>query len=286
MASGDLKEGDLLGRFVVEGVLGRGGIGVVYKVLDPKSKMPYAAKVLNRSAAGQRDFVKRFKTEAKTAKRLVHMNIVHVFLLKKWGDTYFYVMEHVDGNPLEDLMAAGAMPMDRTLAILRDVAAGLDHIHSLKYVHRDLKPGNVLVRGDSHIKLIDFGLAQKAGRVKRTNSGHVMGTAKYMAPELIDGTVAGPETDIYSLGVMAYEMLAGRAPFVADHTSVLMDMHLYVRPKPLLDAVPGIDRNLSLFVDRMLVKKPSNRASSAKTVHSWLDFYLTNGWFADTPKRF
>jgi eukaryotic-like serine/threonine-protein kinase len=286
MSSQDLEPGSNLGRFTVEGILGRGGMGVVYKVRDPHSKMPYAAKVLNRASVGERDFVKRFKTEAKTAKRFSHMNIVHAFKLRRWEGTYFYVMELVDGRPLDEAIRVEEMSRDRALGAVRDLAAALDFIHSKRFVHRDVKPDNVLIRADGHVKLLDFGLAQRFGRVTRTKSGHVMGTAKYMAPELIQGTVVYPETDIYALGVVMYELVAGRPPFEADHGDVLMDMHLYVKHKPLVDAVPGTDRNLSSFIDRMLVKDPSRRATSARTVNSWLEFYLTKGWFADVPKGF
>jgi len=286
MASGDLERGEPLGRFVVEDVIGRGGMGVVYKVRDPHTKMPYAAKVLSRALAAEKDFVRRFKTEAKTAKHLTHMNIVHAFKLKRWEGTYFYIMELVEGLPLDEVAKQEEFDLNRLLASIREVACALDHIHSKRYVHRDIKPGNVLIRIDGHLKLVDFGLAQKFGRVKRTKSGEVMGTAKYMSPELIQGGEVWPATDIYALGVMLYELIAKKAPFEADHANVLMDMHLYVQHKPLIDVVPDIDRNLSLFVDRMLVKDYILRASSAKTVHSWLDFYLTKGWFADLPRSF
>ncbi len=273
----------MLGRFAVEGLIGRGGTGLVYKVRDLRSRMPYAAKVLNPAAVRDRDCVRRFKTEAKIAGRLTHMNVAHVLLIKKWKGTLYYVMEHVDGVPLDEMPPDEPLSFDRKLRIVRDVAAGLQYVHSKGYIHRDIKPGNVLVRTDAHVKLIDFGLAQKAGRVVRTKSGHVLGTAKYMAPELINGTWADPATDLYALGVMLYELVAGRAPFVADHTTVILDMHLYVKPRPLLEAVKGTDRSFSLVVDRMLVKDPARRAASARALHGWLDHYLSTGRFADPP---
>ena len=147
-----------------------------------------------------------------------------------------------------------------------------------------MKPGNILIRADGHLKLADFGLAQKFGRVRQTRSGHVLGTAKYMAPELIEGTKVYPQTDIYALGVMTYELIAGRAPFEADNTEIYMDLHLYAKHRPLLDVRGGTDRNLSLFVDKMLAKSPSHRVPSAQMVYSWMDFYLTSGFFADLPR--
>ena len=282
-----LSPGDTLSDLVVEGILGTGGMSIVYKVRDPRTKMPYAAKVLDPHLMCERDFVKRFKTEAKTAAKLTHMNIVHALKLSGWEGTLYYIMELVEGGPLDEtLTTQGAFPMERALVIVRDVAAGLEYAHSMRYVHRDVKPGNILVRPDDHVKLIDFGLAQKFGRVIRTRSGHVMGTAKYMAPELIEGTEAWPQTDIYALGCLTYELLAGRPPFDGDDADLLMDMHLYSRHRPLTEVVKGADWNLSHLIDRMLAKDMSQRVSSAQAIHGWLDFYAANGWFANVPKGF
>ena len=275
----------MLGRFVVEEPVGRGGMGIVYKVRDPRSKMPYAAKVLNRAVACQRDFVKRFKHEAKAGKEFSHMSLVHVFLLKRWEDTWFYVMELLNGRPLTEVAQDSDVSFDRRLAILRDVASALDYLHSKRYVHRDIKPDNVLIRADGHLKIIDFGLAQKFGRATRTRFGEVMGTAKYMAPELINGANVSPATDIYALGVMAYELLSGRAPFDAGHTKVIMDMHLYMKPRPLHDVVDGIDKNLGIMVDRMLAKDPTRRLNSARLVQSLIEMYLASGRFPELPRR-
>ncbi len=281
----DLEPGKPLGRYIIERLIGRGGMGLVFKIRDPKSKMPYAAKVLHPRLAHEKDFLRRFKTEAKIARRLKHMNVVHVFELKRWKGTFFYTSEFVDGSSLEDILAVeGRFSLDRSSEIVREVAGALEYVHSKRYVHRDIKPGNVLLRRDSHLKLADFGLAQKIGRVRRTRSNHVMGTAKYMAPELIEGTRAYPQTDVYALGVMAYELIAGRPPFLCDDKEVLMDLHLYTQPKPLAEIVPGTDRNLSLFVSKMLAKRPSRRVASATAVFSWFDFYLANGVFADLPR--
>lgn len=331
-----LRAGDKLDRLMIEGFLGEGGMGVVYKVRDVAGSIPYAAKVLNLQLRREGDFVKRFKTEARIASRLKHINVAHVHKFSRWQGTFYYTMEMVEGIPLEILLhppqaqpplrandggavtapadgdAEGGparlaynshsnagtealhgewetaavqhgepMTLRRALVIVREVAAGLTYVHSKGYVHRDIKPGNVLVRTDDHVKIIDFGLAQRVGRVALTRSGHVMGTAKYMAPELIRGERVYPQTDIYSLGVMLYEMLAGRPPFDSGDTDLIMDMHLYKRHKPLSDLVKGADRNLCLFIDKMLKKDPGHRVSSAQAVHSYIGFYLQNNWFAD-----
>ena len=131
------------------------------------------------------------------------------------------------------------------IVILRDTAAALEYIHSKRFVHRDVKPGNILVRPDDHVKVIDFGLAQKRGKIQRTKSGHVMCTAKYMAPELIEGVETYAETDIYALGCMTYELISGKPPFDGDDVGLLTDMHLYSKPKPLCEVVTGLDLNLS-----------------------------------------
>ncbi len=280
-----LEPGALLGRYEVEEALGKGGMGAVYKIRDPKSRMPYAAKVLHSNLMRERDFVRRFRSEAKVARCLTHMNVVHVFTLKRWRRTLFYIMEFVEGHPL-DHVAKGGKPLqvERAARIIRAVAAGLQYIHSRRYVHRDIKPGNILIRRDDHLKIADFGLAQKAGRIKRTKSGHVMGTAKYMAPELIDGSSVDHRTDIYALGCMAYEILAGRPPYYADHMDVLMDMHLYMKPRALGELKPGLDDKLVAFVMKMFEKRRSRRIPSAQLVHAWFDFYLSRGYFAEMPR--
>jgi len=284
MTQGLLAPGETLAKMTVEAIVGRGGMGVVYKVRDPKSHIPYAVKVLHPHLLGQRDFVKRFRTEAKTASKFKHINTVHVEKLKGWGGALYYVMEFVDGRPLEEILAErGPFHLDRALRIVRDVAGGLACIHSKGYVHRDVKPGNVLVRPDDHVKLIDFGLAQKFGWAKRTRSGHVMGTAKYMPPELIEGSEVRPFTDVYSLGITAYELLTGAVPFNSDNADVLVDMQLYAKHKPLAAVLGGVDDTLSDFVDRMLAKRPRERIPSAQLVHGWLDFYITTGNFAPLP---
>ena len=280
----ELKAGDeLSGHLTVESTLGVGGMGVVYRVRHPKSSQPWAVKVLNPELLKERDFVRRFKHEAKIAARLKHANVVFVHSLKRWQGTFFYTMELVDGKSLDAVARENgeAFTLRRKLVIVREIAAALGYIHSKKYVHRDVKPANVLVRADDHIKVTDFGLAQKFGRVNLTRSGHVMGSAKYMAPELILAQRVTPQTDIYSLGVTLYELLAGACPFDASDTEEIMDMHLYNRHKPLVEAVSGTDPNLSRFVDKMLRKDVSRRVSSAAAAVSWIDFYLQNGWFAD-----
>lgn len=282
--TGGLEPGSRLGRYEVEQLIGQGGMGRIYKVRDPRSKLPYAVKVLHPELSRARDFIRRFKAEAKIARRLSHMNVVHVFAMKRRQKTLYYVMEFVEGASLAQRLEGGRrFTLDEALGIIRETATGLIYIHSKRFVHRDIKPGNILIRRDDHLKIADFGLAQRAGGVQRTRSGHVMGTAKYMAPELIEGTWAGSRTDIYALGCMAYELIAGRPPFIADHAEVYMDMHQYIVPKPLTECVEGIDRTLSLFVGKMLEKSMSRRVPSAQMVHAWLDFYLTNGYFADLP---
>lgn len=283
--TGGLEPGSRLGRYEVEQLIGHGGMGKVYKVRDPRSKLPYAVKVLHPELSRTRDFVKRFKAEAKIARRLSHMNVVHVFAMKRRQKAIYYVMEFVEGASLAERLEKGRrLPLNEALGIIRETAVGLVYIHSKRFVHRDIKPGNILIRSDDHLKIADFGLAQRAGGVQRTRSGHIMGTAKYMAPELIEGTWAGSRTDVYALGCMAYELISGKPPFVADHTEVYMDMHQYTIPQPLIERVEGTDRQLSQFVGKMLEKRMSKRVPSAQMVHAWLDFYLTNGYFADLPR--
>ena len=215
------------------------------------------------------------------------MNIVHAFKLRRWEGTYYYIMELVEGRPLDEADKEDKFSLARSLAVVRDVAAALDYIHSKRYVHRDIKPGNVLIRPDGHVKVLDFGLAQKFGRVKRTKSGHVMGTAKYMAPELIQGTEVYAETDIYALGIIAYE-LDRRKAAVRRRPRKRAYGHA-----PLRQAQAAYRRGPRRRQELEPLRRPHARQGPVRgarprpsTVHSWLDFYVTKGWFAEVPRSF
>jgi serine/threonine-protein kinase len=219
-----------IGRFLVRREVGRGAMGVVLEVEDPDLRRRLALKVVRSETPA----LARLEREALIAARLDHPNIVRVYETGAEGEFHYIAMEFIDGRPFEDLVEG--TPLEERLRILEDVARALDYAHRQGVVHRDVKPANVLVDAKGHAWLTDFGLARgDALRTQLTRTGAVMGTPMYMAPEQVRGEshTAGPAADIYSLGVMLYRCLSGRAPFDAVSATELYQQILIADPAPL-----------------------------------------------------
>ena len=202
-------QGELLaGRYRKLGAIGVGGMARVYLAEDELLGRRVAVKVLHADSPDEAAI--RFEREAKLGASLNHPNLVSIFDIATDGESVLIVMEHVDGETLQDAIARGPLGAERAMAVVRDIAAGLDHAHAHGVVHRDVKPANILLRRDGIAKLADLGIARAAERTAITRSDVVLGTASYMAPEQLAGGEAGPRTDVYALTAVAFEALSGR----------------------------------------------------------------------------
>src|SRR4051812_12974406 len=255
-------EGDLLGdRYRLESVLAGGGMGRVWRAHDTRLQRPVAVKILRSELTGDPAFLSRFRAEAQHAALLNHP---HIAAVHDYGEAVreeerlaYLVMELVEGETLSDLLArSGRLDVPRTLRIVRQMASALAVAHSSGVVHRDVKPGNVLLTVDGDVKITDFGIAWSASSVPLTRTGQVIGTAHYLSPEQAQGAKAAPASDVYALGVVAYECLAGRRPFEGESSVQVALKQIGELPPPLPPDVPGEVRRL---VERAMAKDPAAR---------------------------
>ena len=260
-----LSTGQLLARrYRLGRRIAVGGMGEVWQAADTRLDRQVAVKVLKPELSGDAEFRHRFQTEARMTASLNHPGIAAVH---DYGEAVsnpdpvspgaFLVMELVDGEPLATiLLRHRRLPTDRTLDILEQAGEALQAAHERGLVHRDIKPGNILITPAGKVKITDFGIARAVDAAPVTSNGMVMGTAHYIAPEQAAGNDAGPAGDVYSLGVVGYECLAGQRPFSADNTVTIAMMHIRNRPPPLPPDVPASARKL---IEAALVKDPRQR---------------------------
>lgn len=252
-----------LGQYEIRGVLGRGGMGLVYLAQDISLNKKVAIKVLPPSAVQGEVSVERFRREARIAASLRHRHISSVFALRETTRLMFFVMEYVEGRTVDAILHdEERLPADLASVILADTASALSYAHHRDIIHRDLKPGNIMVDGEGMAMVMDFGLAKASRAEGLTTTGSVLGTPRYMSPEQWSGK-ATSRSDQYALGCVAYELLAGRAPFVGETVEELMRQHIYDAPRPLreLRACPPA---LASSVMRMLEKDPARRWPSVE----------------------
>jgi serine/threonine-protein kinase len=253
-------------RYRLEGRLGSGGMSTVHLAFDERLERLVAVKLLAEHLADDPAFVSRFQREAQAAARLIHENIVQVFDsgLDDDTDQHFIVMEYIEGQSCAEILRTrGWLPGDEALPIILACCAGLDYAHRKGVVHRDVKPGNILHATDHRVKLADFGIAKATEQSSITQAGSVLGTAAYLAPEQGRGEEAGPQADIYALGVVTYQLLSGRLPFEGKSLTELALKQQQERPKPLDQLVGGINPALSAAVAVALRIEPQLRYPTA-----------------------
>lgn len=256
-----------LGRYEVLGEIGQGAMGVVYKARDPLIDRIVAIKTINLGLAldEKEEYEGRFYQEAKAAGRLSHPNIVTIYDVGKNGDVAYIAMEFLEGRELRDIMNDdGLLSVDQVLDIVAQVAQGLAYAHEHDIVHRDIKPSNVMVVRDGHVKITDFGIARMASSAVQTQTGMVLGSPKYMSPEQVMGKAIDQRSDIFSLGVMLYEMLTGQAPFNGDNVNAIMYQTLNAIPVPPNSLNPQVPEMINFIVAKALAKKVEDRYRNAK----------------------
>jgi serine/threonine-protein kinase len=254
-------------RYRLERRLGVGGMATVQLALDTRLERYVAVKLLAEHLAQDRNFVSRFRREALAVARLVHPNIVQVFDFGTEDRTgrQYIVMEYVDGQSCAEILRElGRLDPGEAVGILTQACRGLAYAHRNGVVHRDVKPGNLLrSRDGGQVKLADFGIAKAAEHSDMTKVGSVLGTAAYLSPEQARGEPAGPSSDLYALGVVSYQLLAGRLPFEAASLTDLARQQDTSAPPPLHEVDPGIPRPLSLVVARALERTAADRFEDA-----------------------
>ena len=253
-------------RYRLERRLGVGGMATVQLAFDTRLERNVAVKLLAEHLAEDPSFVSRFRREALAAARLVHPNIVQVFDFGSDAATgrQFIVMEYVDGHSCAEILRdRGPLPPREAVDILTQACRGLDYAHRNGVVHRDVKPGNLMVNTDGVVKLADFGIAKAAEQSDITKVGSVLGTAAYLSPEQARGEPAGPASDMYALGVVSYQLLAGRLPYEAASLTDLARLQEQGPPPRLDREVPGVPPALGAAVARALARDPAQRYRDA-----------------------
>ena len=262
----------LAGRYRVRHSIARGGMAEVFLADDEVLDRPVAIKVLDPLRARDDNFVIRFRREASAAAGLNHENIVRVYDWGRHDELYLIVMEHIEGSTLADLIAhRGPLDDAAVVQISSGVAAALDHAHSNGVVHRDIKPGNVLLNWQGMPKVTDFGIALASVEDKGlTDTGMVMGTATYFSPEQARGEDVGPTSDLYSLGCVMFEMATGRPPFDGGTPLRMAQHHVEDTPPSLRSLSPATGPDLERIVGRLLAKRPEDRYQTGEAVRAEL----------------
>src|SRR5213078_749828 len=252
------------GRYRIIRKLGAGGMANVYLAEDQELGRQVAIKILDGRHAADNSFIERFRREAKNAAGLSHPNIVSIYDRGEAEGTYYIAMEYLDGRSLKELIISrGSAPVRTAIEYSRQILGAIGFAHRHGIVHRDIKPHNVLVGPEGRLKVTDFGIA-RSGASQMTEVGSIIGTAQYLSPEQARGSPVDQTSDLYSVGVVLFEMLTGQVPFTGDTPLEIAMKHLSEVPKPPSDLRPEVPHDLDLVVLRALGKDPADRYESAE----------------------
>ena len=275
-----LASGTRLAVYEIQAPIGAGGMGEVYRATDTRLGRGVAVKILPTEMAQDADRLARFLREARAVAALNHPNVVTLYSVEECDGVHFLTMELIEGQPLDRMISANGLPVERIVEIAGAVAEGLAAAHEKGIVHRDLKPANVMVTPEGRVKVVDFGLAKDVGletsndatmtSAGRTQAGIVMGTPAYMSPEQVSGRVLDHRTDIFSLGVMLHEMATGRRPFEGTSSAELVSSILRDHPPLVTGVRPDLPHDLARIIRRCLEKDPRHRLQTARDVSNEL----------------
>ena len=260
-----LHAGDVLDHYKIENLVARSGMASIYKATDTKDGKPVAIKIPHPEMEADPVLYDRFKREQEIGEKLDHPGVMKVYTDDRRSRIYM-VMEWVDGHLLRNDLKGVKFPPERAVRIVSRIAEALDYIHSHGVTHRDMKPENIMIRDDDSIKLIDFGIAGNEGSKRLTFAKltNVMGTPDYISPEQVKGKRGDGRSDIYALGVMLYEMLTAKVPFVGANPLVTMNERLLNNPTPPREHEPSITPQLQEIIYRALERDPKNRYAHAR----------------------
>ncbi len=258
-------------RYRIVGKLGAGGMANVYLAEDQELGRRVAIKILNDRHAGDQQFIDRFRREAQNAAGLSHRNIVSIYDRGEAEGTYYIAMEYVEGRTLKELIVTrGPSPIRIAIEYTRQILSALRFAHRNGIIHRDIKPHNVIVDAEGHVRVMDFGIA-RAGASQMTETGSIIGTAQYLSPEQARGAPVDQTSDIYSTGIVLYELLTGTTPFTGDTPVEIAMKHLSQTPEPPSAKRPDVPRDLDFVVLRALAKDPAERYRNAEEMDADLD---------------
>ncbi len=264
-----------LGPYQIVGTLGRGGMGAVYKAVHCETREAAAVKLLSADLAGEEGFRSRFEAEIETLRKLHHPNIVRLFGFGEQEGLLFYAMELVDGNSLEEELRRGRrFDWREVTRIGIETCRALRHAHDRGVIHRDIKPGNLLLAADGSVKLSDFGIARLFGYSRLTSAGNVLGTAEYMAPEQAAGQPVDARSDLYSLGALMYALLARRPLFRGKSLPEMLHKQRYEQPEPIRQHVTDVPEEFERILNQLLEKEPNRRIPNADVLARRLETML------------
>ncbi|TET42165.1 MAG: serine/threonine protein kinase, partial [Elusimicrobia bacterium] len=259
------------GRYQIIEELGQGGMGKVFKAHDTEIKEKVAIKLIKPEISADKNTIERFQNELKFTRKISHRNVCRMYDLNREEGSYYITMEYVEGEDLKStIRRIGQLPIGKTISLANQICEGLTEAHRLGVVHRDLKPSNIMLDKEGNVRIMDFGIARSLKTKGITGTGVMIGTPEYMSPEQVEGKETDQQSDIYSLGIILYEMLTGRVPFEGDTPFTIGMKHKGEVPKDPRELNAQIPEDLSRVILMCLEKEKANRYQSADDVRSEL----------------